>query len=106
MTVTIRDAAPLKETPFVRGLPVVGTDVACVRAVIDPGVNGLVVPPADPAALAASLTALLTDADTWRRLAAAGLASVRERLGWDRAAEATQHVYAAVLGAVSQPAGR
>jgi glycosyltransferase involved in cell wall biosynthesis len=79
------------------GLPVVGTDVACVRAVLEPGVNGVAVAPADPAALAAGLVGLLRDEGTWHRYAAAGVASVRERLGWDRAATATAEAYAATL---------
>ena len=77
------------------GLPVVATDVSCVRAVLEPGVNGLAVPPADPAALAAALISVLTDEPTWRRYAEAGARSVRERLGWDRAAEVTAAAYAA-----------
>ena len=76
------------------GLPVVATDVACVRAVLEPGVNGLAVPPADPDALAAALIAVLTDEGTWRRYADAGVRSVRERFGWDRAAEVTAEAYA------------
>jgi glycosyltransferase involved in cell wall biosynthesis len=79
------------------GLPVVATDVACVRAVLEPEVNGVAVPPADPAALARGIVRLLTDETTWRRFAEAGAGSVRDRLGWDRAAEVTAQAYAAVL---------
>jgi starch synthase len=77
------------------GLPVVATDVACVRAVLEPGVNGLAVPPADPVALAGALAQLLGDETTWRRYAEAGVRSVRERLGWDRAAAVTAQAYEA-----------
>jgi alpha-maltose-1-phosphate synthase len=76
------------------GLPVVATDVACVRAVLEPGVNGLAVPPADPQALAAALISVLTDELSWHRFAEAGVRSVREKLGWDRAAEVTAAAYA------------
>ncbi|GAB1691894.1 glycosyltransferase family 4 protein [Krasilnikovia sp. M28-CT-15] len=79
------------------GLPVVATDVACVRAVLEPGVNGLAVPPADPAALAGALTVLLRDQASWQHYADAGVRSVRERLGWDRAADVTAEAYAAAL---------
>ncbi|RZU54382.1 glycosyl transferase family 1 [Krasilnikovia cinnamomea] len=79
------------------GLPVVATDVACVRAVLEPGVNGLAVPPADPAALASALTVLLRDEASWQRYADAGVRSVRERLGWDRAAAVTAEAYATAL---------
>jgi alpha-maltose-1-phosphate synthase len=77
------------------GLPVVATDVACVRAVLEPDVNGLVVPPARPAALAEALVRLLREETTWQRYAEAGVHSVRERLGWDRAAAVTAAAYAA-----------
>ncbi|WP_305785999.1 glycosyltransferase family 4 protein [Symbioplanes lichenis] len=77
------------------GLPVVATDVACVRAVLEPGVNGVAVPPARPAELGDALASLLRDEVSWRRYATAGLASVRERLGWDRAAAVTASAYAA-----------
>jgi glycosyltransferase involved in cell wall biosynthesis len=80
------------------GLPVVATDVACVLAVLEPEVNGLAVPPADPHALAAALIRLLTDKVAWQRYADAGLLSVRDRLGWDRAAEVTAGAYAAAAG--------
>lgn len=78
------------------GLPVVGTDVACVRAVLEPGSNGLSVPPADPAALADALISLLVDEAAWHRYAHAGWTSVRERMGWDRAAALAEVAYAAV----------
>jgi alpha-maltose-1-phosphate synthase len=75
------------------GLPVVATDVACVRAVLEPGVNGLAVPPARPGALADAIANLLRDELTWRRFSAAGLKSVRDKLGWDRAADVTARAY-------------
>jgi starch synthase len=76
------------------GLPVVATDVACVRAVLEPGVNGIAVPPAAPPALAHAITGLLQDEVKWQRYASAGLDSVRDQLGWDRAAQVTAAAYA------------
>ena len=75
------------------GLPVVATDVACVRAVVRPGTDGLVVAPADPVALADAITRVLLDRALWDRLAAAGPAAARERFGWDLAADATATAY-------------
>lgn len=80
------------------GLPTVATQVGCVRAVIEPDVNGLTVPPGDAPALATALLRLITDADLWQRLAAAGPATTR-RLSWSRAAEATDAAYRRALGA-------
>ena len=79
------------------GLPVVGTDVACVRAVLDDGVNGLSVPPADAPALARALVTLLRDENIWQRYASAGLESATQRMGWERVAERTAEAYAAAL---------
>lgn len=58
------------------GLPVVATDVGDVGRAVEDGVTGFVVPPKDPAALAAALEPLLTDPDRRRRMGAAG----RERV--------------------------
>jgi alpha-maltose-1-phosphate synthase len=76
------------------GLPVVATDVACVRAVLEPDVNGLAVPPAHPRALASAISGLLRDQLAWKRYSEAGLRSVRDKLGWDRAASVTAAAYA------------
>jgi starch synthase len=74
------------------GLPVVSTPVACVRAVMRPDIDGLAVAPGDSAALAAAISRLLTDRDTWQRFSDAGVAAA-SRLSWDHAAEATAVAY-------------
>ena len=43
------------------GLPVVATDVGGMRDLIDPGANGLLVPPEDPEELAQTIVAVLRD---------------------------------------------
>ena len=78
------------------GLPTVATQVGCVRAVVEPDVNGLTVPPGDAPALATALLRLLTDGDLWQRLATAGPATTR-RLSWSRAAEVTDGAYRSAL---------
>src|SRR5439155_16888805 len=50
------------------GLPVVGTPTGGLADLIDSGVNGLLVPPRDPSALAAALIGLLADGDHRREL--------------------------------------
>jgi glycosyltransferase involved in cell wall biosynthesis len=52
------------------GLPAVATDVPGLAEQVRPGVDGLLVPSEDPAALAAALTVLLDDRRTARRLGA------------------------------------
>jgi glycosyltransferase involved in cell wall biosynthesis len=68
------------------GLPVVATAVEAVPEIVVQGETGLLVPPRDPAALAAACAALLADPARARRLGEAGRARVAERFGWDRAA--------------------
>jgi glycosyltransferase involved in cell wall biosynthesis len=52
--------------------PCVATRVAGVSEVLDDGATGLVVPPGEPAALGASLLALLRDPDRARRMGQSG----------------------------------
>jgi glycosyltransferase involved in cell wall biosynthesis len=76
------------------GLPVVSTDVACVRAVVRDGVDGLLVPAAKPRALAEAIIGLLVNGSAWQKFADAGPVAMTDRFGWDRAAEVTGRAYA------------
>lgn len=60
------------------GLPVVSTTLVGVPEIIDHKVNGLLVEPGNPAALAAHLALLLRDADLRRSLGEAGRQKVAE----------------------------
>ena len=79
------------------GLPVVATDVACLRAVVQDGVNGAVVPPSDPGALAAAIVHLLREPDLWQRYASAGPSWVEQKLSWEGMAATTSAAYADTL---------
>lgn len=59
------------------GLPVIGTDVGGVPETMRAGVTGLLVPPRDPAALAAALETLLADPSMRRRMGDAGRELIR-----------------------------
>lgn len=74
------------------GLPVVSTPVACVRSVLQPGVDGLTVPPGDSGALARALVRLLSDRATWQRYADAGVRA-SARMTWDATAATTERAY-------------
>ena len=54
------------------GLPIVVSDVAGVPTLVQHEVNGLLVPPADPAAIADAVDRLIRDGDLRRRLIATG----------------------------------
>jgi glycosyltransferase involved in cell wall biosynthesis len=68
------------------GAPVVATPVSGIPELVEDGVNGLLVPPEDPRALADALVRLHADAALGDRLAAAGRATVRERFDGERLA--------------------
>src|SRR3954453_7737926 len=74
------------------GTPVIASEIAGYNDVVTDGVDGVLVPPADPQALAEELQLL---ADEPERLAAMGEAGRRsaERYGWPRVAEQVRKVY-------------
>ncbi|MGV1003897.1 MAG: glycosyltransferase family 4 protein [Candidatus Nanopelagicales bacterium] len=74
------------------GLPVVGTQVACIRAVIRSGENGLLVPPMDARRLAAAIWEVLGDRALWSRFAAAGPAG-SPAMTWEATAATTAAAY-------------
>ena len=81
------------------GVPVVATAVGGhLDSVVD-GVTGLLVPPREPAALAAALRSLLADPARRRALGEAGAARARRLYGFDRIAASTRRVYADVAAA-------
>lgn len=75
------------------GLPIVATTAAAIPEVVPDGVAGLLVPPADVAALAAALTRLLKDPELAAQLGAAGRDHV-QRYDWEQVADR----FLAVLG--------
>lgn len=64
------------------GLPVIGTNIEALHAVVEEGENGLLVPPADPCALADAIAKVAGDEDLRLSLAAHAHASVLPRYGW------------------------
>lgn len=59
------------------GVPVVATATDGARGIVDHGVTGLLVPPADPTAMADAIAALAADPDRARSLAAAAAPRIR-----------------------------
>jgi glycosyltransferase involved in cell wall biosynthesis len=78
--------------------PIVATAVDGTVEVVRHGVTGLLVPPADPPALARALLALLGDPGRARRMGQAARAQALERFDLGRQVEATAAVYRGALG--------
>ncbi|MEE1941224.1 glycosyltransferase family 4 protein [Streptomyces sp. TRM 70361] len=80
------------------GLPVVSTRAVGVVDCVRDGVNGLLVPPRDPAALADAVGRLLDDPRLRGALARTALDQVRRHWSWPVAAARIGAVYERVLG--------
>lgn len=79
------------------GVPAVATDVGGNREIINPPVCGLIVPPSDPAALAAAWIELLRDPERRAGMGAAGRARVVERFSVERMVTEYQDLYDELL---------
>jgi glycosyltransferase involved in cell wall biosynthesis len=80
------------------GIPVVASRVGGTVDLVADGVDGLLVPPRSPAALARALAALLADPGRRAALGAAGRHAVRERFTLERTRRLTDDAYRAALG--------
>lgn len=78
------------------GTPVVATAVGAFREFLTDGVTGRLVPPGDPAALAAALGDVLDDPASTARMARAFAALARSAWSWGDSARATLALYGAV----------
>jgi len=79
------------------GLPCVATDVAGVRDVIRDGVEGFVVPPRDPRALAEKILILIEDCDLRRRMGQAARQRVAKHFSLEQMVQKTQQLYLHLL---------
>jgi glycosyltransferase involved in cell wall biosynthesis len=85
--ISTRFTSPLKLFEYMAaGRPIVASDLPSIREVLHHEVDALLVPPGDPAALAAAIERLITDPALSARLAAAALAAA-PAYSWDRRAE-------------------
>jgi glycosyltransferase involved in cell wall biosynthesis len=80
-----------------RGVPCIATDAGGNREALDAGA-GIVVPPRDPAALAAALARVLDDPSFARAMGERGRARARSTFDLARTVERTETLYRSLLG--------
>jgi glycosyltransferase involved in cell wall biosynthesis len=76
-----------------RGVPVVASEIGGIPEVVTDGVDGRLVPPGDPAALADAIVELVRDPALRHRLGEAGRRTVADRFSIDAQVRAIQTVY-------------
>jgi glycosyltransferase involved in cell wall biosynthesis len=79
------------------GVPVVASDIAGYREVVRDGVDGLLVPPGDPNALAGAIRRVLSEPELAATLRAAGR-SRADVFSWGAVAPRLEAIYDRVLG--------
>jgi glycosyltransferase involved in cell wall biosynthesis len=77
------------------GVPVISTTGGALPEVV--GDAGVLVPPADPGALAGAIKELLSNPGRAKKLGMAGYKRVQENFTWEKAAEKTAEVYHEVI---------
>ena len=75
------------------GHPVIASNSGGIVDIVRPGENGLLVPPGDPAALAAAIETLARDPALVRRLGDAARDDVRLRFSWDSILDRLSELY-------------
>jgi len=79
------------------GVPIVATDLQGYRTVLTPGMEGLLVPPRDPASLQRALGRLLKHSSLRAELGARGIETSR-RYAWPTIVERLEEIYGALVG--------
>jgi glycosyltransferase involved in cell wall biosynthesis len=77
------------------GVPVISTTGGALPEVV--GDAGILVPPADPAALSEAITALLDNPQRARKLGQAGYTRIQKNFTWQKAAQKTVEAYREVI---------
>ena len=87
---------------FAAGTPVIGSNIAGYSDVVTDGVDGVLVPPADPQALAEELQLLAHEPERLAEMGEAGRKSA-ERYAWPRVAQQVKQVYEWVIEPAPAP---
>jgi glycosyltransferase involved in cell wall biosynthesis len=79
------------------GTPVIATRAGALPEIVGEHGTGILVPPADPPALAAAIKRLLADKQLRQRMGDAARKRIEESFSWEGAARKTLEVYQEVL---------
>jgi glycosyltransferase involved in cell wall biosynthesis len=91
----VQGCSPLKVLEaMAAGVPVVASDLPAVRELMTDGVEGMLVQPDRPAALARQIRILFEYPELRRTLGSAGRRRIEQSLTWEHAAERLLAVYA------------
>jgi glycosyltransferase involved in cell wall biosynthesis len=104
-TALVPSAGRALATALAFGVPSVASDLAGLRALIDPGRTGLRVPPGDAGALASTILALLADPEGARRLGREGRAFILREFDPEAEARQLAQVYRDALASPGPAAG-
>jgi alpha-maltose-1-phosphate synthase len=78
-----------------RGCPVIASDAASLPEIVEPEVNGLLVPPNRSQAIREAILRLRRDPDLWARLAMGARLTIEEKFTWDQVVERCLEAYEA-----------
>jgi phosphatidyl-myo-inositol alpha-mannosyltransferase len=90
---------------FAAGTPVIASEIAGYRDVVSDGVDGVLVPPADPQALAEELQRFSLEPERRREMGEAGRRSA-ERYAWPRIADEVATAYEQAMEPAPAPASK
>ncbi len=88
------------------GIPAIASRVGGIPDIIEDGVSGLLVPPADPQALANAIERVAGDPALAKRLADAGRARLRTHFSWDVITRRWDAVYSAISASRPSPSSK
>ena len=72
--------------------PVIGSNIGGIPCIIDNDVNGLLVPPKDPEALAKAIIKILKNPKLAKKMGENGYKKVKENFTWDKQIEKTKKI--------------
>jgi glycosyltransferase involved in cell wall biosynthesis len=82
---------------FASRVPVVATNVGGIPEIVKDGVNGILVPPGNPDALARAIISILNNRNLGSRMAEEAFRLVKEKFSVERMAEETKKIYDRLL---------